>query len=887
MRNEDRSTAQELAERAAKLSEEERRTFLDANAGTPGLRAEVEAILASAGKTLEVSPPGADPASTPSVPPLVDQATRSDETRALEGGAVVSGHYRVIELLGRGGMGEVYLAEDTRLGRRVALKFLAPEMARSEEQRRRFLGEARAASALNHPNVCVIHEVGEASDTRPFIAMEWVDGKSLEQILKTKEIGIAESVDIAIGLVDALDAAHEKGIVHRDIKSANVSLTDRGQVKVLDFGLAKRFGDEDPVAEATQPGTILGTPAYMSPEQARGRPLDHRSDLFSAGVVLYELVARRLPFPGTTFGEVIEKVVHAQPDALARFNYDVPAELERVVRKCLEKNADHRYQSARELLVDLRSLARDLALGLASTSVVAPAREGDSPASSPPAPASFPATIGETDILISFAPADDRALSAEREGWISQLHRNLEVRLEQLSGERVKIWRHPDPTETQLRDDQLLDGLARAKTMISVLSPPFVKSEGCLGQVERFWQSAEAAGKFRLGEKPRLFKVVKRPVSAAELPPALGELFAQLLDFEFFELDENGRVREYDDSFGRTAIQRYHERVYDLAQEVNGVLEAYRRNETDADAGRAIAPQPTGKVVYLATTTSDLEPARDRIRRELTARGHSVLPQHPLPLVEGELRTAIAECLERSDLSIHPIGRMYGVVPEGSQRSILELQNEVASRVGEFERVIWIPRDAEGRDERQAKWIETLMREPGEHARAEIVVDTLEGLKPLLFEKLTAEKPLHRADDGAERPPRVYLVCDAVDLAAAEVVEDALFDFGLEVSLPDFEADATEAAEVHRQNLIDCDAAIVYYGKSRLSWVDIKLRSLLKAVGYGREREIGHRAVLVAPPIDRRKERYRTHSAEIIRQEGDFSPSLLEPLVRRLREDAR
>jgi eukaryotic-like serine/threonine-protein kinase len=263
-------------------------------------------------------------------------------------------------------MGEVYLAEDLRLHRSVALKVLPAGVADDPQRRLRFLHEAHAASVLSHPNVSTIYEVGEADGTI-FIAMELIEGKTLAQLREGKSCGIDEVIDIAIQAADALDEAHSRGIIHRDIKSANIMVTPRGHVKVLDFGLAKLAAEVDLQDEDTRiktsPGLIIGTPSYMSPEQALGRVLDHRSDLFSLGIVLYELITGRLPFEAATTTEAIQKITNSQPDSIARFNYSAPPELERIVRKLLEKDPARRYQSARELFVDLKNLKRDSSSG--------------------------------------------------------------------------------------------------------------------------------------------------------------------------------------------------------------------------------------------------------------------------------------------------------------------------------------------------------------------------------------------------------------------------------------------------------------------------------------------------------------------------------------------
>jgi eukaryotic-like serine/threonine-protein kinase len=276
------------------------------------------------------------------------------------------GHYRIKQKLGSGGMGEVYLAEDLKLRRSVALKVLPPDVASDPQRRLRFLQEAHAASVLNHPNVSTIYEVGETDETI-FIAMEYIEGKTLTQVRESRTCEIDEVIDIAMQASDALDEAHSRGIVHRDVKSANIMLTARGHVKVLDFGLAKLSGEADVHDEDTRiktsPGLIVGTPYYMSPEQVLGRPLDHRSDLFSLGVVLYELITGKLPFAGATTTETIQKITNAQPDPIARFNYSAPPELERIVRKLLEKDPSRRYQSAQELFVDLKNLKRDTSSG--------------------------------------------------------------------------------------------------------------------------------------------------------------------------------------------------------------------------------------------------------------------------------------------------------------------------------------------------------------------------------------------------------------------------------------------------------------------------------------------------------------------------------------------
>jgi serine/threonine protein kinase len=303
---------------------------------------------------------------TPAVAKVADVIEA--EQKKLETGKRF-GHYEIIEQIGAGGMGEVYLAEDQKLDRRVAVKILNEKFSQDESNLGRFIQEAKAASSLNHPNILVIYEIGE-SDEAHYIVSEFIKGKTLREIFKAKTLKLSEVLDISIQIAGALCAAHEARLVHRDIKPENVMIRPDGYVKILDFGLAKLveqknksiLGLEDETAKQNQTakGVIMGTVNYMSPEQAKGERVDERTDIFSFGVLIYEMIAGRTPFAGDSMSETFANLINAAPSPLSRFAANVPNEMQRMVSKMLRKNKDERYQTMKDVFGDLKDLRENL-----------------------------------------------------------------------------------------------------------------------------------------------------------------------------------------------------------------------------------------------------------------------------------------------------------------------------------------------------------------------------------------------------------------------------------------------------------------------------------------------------------------------------------------------
>ena len=344
----------EIFEGALERQGDERAAFLDrACDGDAEVREEVESLLRSyevAGSFME----------SPAV-------AHADLEQKLTPGQRLK-HYQIVNLIGEGGMGEVYLATDTILGRRVALKVLPTFVSKDPERLRRFTQEARAASRLSHPNVCVVHEIGETDDGRPFIAMEYVEGVTLRDRIRNQAMKLGDVLDIAIQVAEGLIAAHEAGIVHRDIKPENIIIRPEGYVKILDFGLAKLTERHKSATTTTMPtllfhstpGVVIGTAAYMSPEQARGVAVDERTDIWGLGVVLYEMASGRAPFTGETPTDVVVAIVERDQPPISQHVEGAPPELERIVKKALRKDRNERYQIVKELAIDLRSLRREL-----------------------------------------------------------------------------------------------------------------------------------------------------------------------------------------------------------------------------------------------------------------------------------------------------------------------------------------------------------------------------------------------------------------------------------------------------------------------------------------------------------------------------------------------
>ncbi|HKG12346.1 MAG TPA: TIR domain-containing protein [Pyrinomonadaceae bacterium] len=491
----------------------------------------------------------------------------------------------------------------------------------------------------------------------------------------------------------------------------------------------------------------------------------------------------------------------------------------------------------------------------------------------------------EDDLFISYAHIDNQPLAEGLKGWVETFHERLRVRLEQMTGERPRIWRDRKLQGNDVFAETLVARLSKAAILVAVISPRYVKSDWCLKELCEFSRSADARGGLTLGDKSRVFKVVKFHVPVAEHP----EQLRGVLGYEFFEYDpERGRAREFSPDVTPARDIRYWEKLDDIAYDVKQMLDTLARptaqaTQTPAGAG--------AKTVYLSETTSDLSAGRDLIKRELQMQGHVVLPDRELPLTGPALRDALGEYMSRSSLSIHLLGGNYGIVPEEETRSLVEIQSEVAeSRGEELRRIVWMPSGLEPRDERQRRLVNHFRLGLNGQRNIEVLQTSLEELKKQIEERV-ADKPEPAPaagdDDDGGGPASVYLICDREDLGEVTPLEDYLFGRGFNVFLPAMEGDESSVREDHKANLVECDAVVVYYGRGSDVWLRMKQRELQKVAGYGRARPMLAKAIYIAGPPTPAKEHVRDHEALVVKGFEGFVPEALAPFVERVEKGVR
>ncbi len=499
----------------------------------------------------------------------------------------------------------------------------------------------------------------------------------------------------------------------------------------------------------------------------------------------------------------------------------------------------------------------------------------------------------DEDIFISYAHLDNQPLAEGLDGWVEALHKRLKILLAQLLGEDVSIWRDRKLQGNDVFGETLVERVSRSRVLVSVLSPRYVKSEWCVRELETFCRAAQGSGGLTVGDKSRVFKVLKTHVPIDEHPEAV----RGLLGYEFYEYDaERGRAREFSPEISPQKDPRYWAALDDLAWDIKLTLDKVRAAEAQpapAAAGQPAAvsaeEQPPEKTVYLAASTKDVAEERDRLRRELQQRGYLVLPDRELSLCEPEFSETVREHLSRASLSAHLVGSSYGIVPEGAELSVVQLQERLAAERGAagqgFTRLIWVPPGLDPREERQRRFVGELHTQLG--SGAELLQTSVEDLKLRVLEKLTPkQKAAPAADADPDAPKRVYLICDNRDQEEVQPIDDFLYEQGFEVIPSVFDGDSAQVAQFHRESLLSCDAALVYYGNANQMWLRSKLWDLQKAQGWGRPEPLRARAVYVSGPESAEKQRFRTREVPVVIQHfSPFSPDALSPFLQAIRAE--
>jgi hypothetical protein len=486
------------------------------------------------------------------------------------------------------------------------------------------------------------------------------------------------------------------------------------------------------------------------------------------------------------------------------------------------------------------------------------------------------------DIFISYAHIDDEALIEGEPGWISEFHRSLEVRLSQLLGYRPVIWRDKALDGNHNFSSEILTQLPEIAILVSIHSPRYVKSDWCIREVNEFYKIAESNIGAMIGTKSRIFKVIKTPVELSQHPPVV----QGLLGYEFFKLDqETGKPREFSKLFGKDAQLAYWAKLDDLAHDLASLLAEIGKynlnNSNEKNLGEttiffnnqnnsSFVNSDSKRLIYLAESSSEMKEKRELISRTLSDNGFKVLPDRNLPLEFDEYYAEVKNLISSCELSIHLIGCKFGIVPEGTEKSKIQIQNEIAAEYSlnnNLKRLIWMPPDIEIEDERQINYVDNLKRDEHSLIGADFIIGTIEDLEFSITDKLNENKSNKTEESSQENidgPKKIYLVCDQLDLDSIADVENFLFDKGFEVIIPAFDGDQTELRLDHQENLKICDAVIIYYGNGSDLWLRSKTRDLLKVVGYGRDKPLIMKGIIIAPPINAQKERFKSHELKVI-----------------------